>query len=573
MSRRSSAKHGKRGRGTGQRQPERREIRVQELHGILEHARSAPLGTEEVGKLSAALDTLAFITQELEQAGTTIARLRKLVFGSSTEKSSAVLGESHDERDDNGDGATDWKADVKALLRSASADGKDGKRRKGHGRKGASAYAGAHRVRIAHDWLVHRTRCPKCDKGKVYGQKQPTVLVRVRGVAPLSATVYELERLRCNLCGESFTAPAPPGIGEKKYDETAAAMIALLKYGCGLPFNRMQRLGANLGMPLPSATQWEVVAQAAGAFEPVWAALIERAAGGEVVHIDDTHAQVLALNEEIQHELARGVSERTGIFTSGVVSSVGDKQMVLFFTGRDHAGENLQKVLRQRATGLSPPIQMCDALSRNTSPGEFETIVANCLAHGRRHYVDVVDNFPDEVAHVLKVLREVYRHDAHTRTEAMSPQERLQYHLEHSQPLMKALEQWLNEQFEARKVEPNSSLGGAIRYMHNHWDALTCFLRVPGAPLDNNLCERALKRAIVHRKNSLFYKTENGAHVGDVFMSLIHTAELCATNPFDYLVAVQRHCEAVASNPEQWMPWNYAQALAQDQPAGPDPPN
>ena len=393
MSRRSSAKHGKRGRGTGQRQPERRELRVEELQGILERARSGALCTEEVGKLSAALDTLAFITQEFEQAGTTIARLRKLVFGSATEKSSAVLGEPREERDDNGDGATHWKAEVKALLRSASADGKDGKRRKGHGRKGASAYAGAHRVRIAHDALAHRARCPKCDKGKVYGQKQPSVLVRVRGVAPLSATVYELERLRCNLCGESFTAPAPPGIGEKKYDETAAAMIALLKYGCGLPFNRMQRLGANLGMPLPSATQWEVVAQATGAFEPVWAALIERAAGGEVVHIDDTHAQVLALNEEIQHELERGVSERTGIFTSGVVSSVGDKQLVLFFTGRDHAGENLQKVLRQRATGLSPPIQMCDALSRNTSPGEFETIVANCLAHGRnvsivlRHHI------------------------------------------------------------------------------------------------------------------------------------------------------------------------------------------
>jgi transposase len=84
----------------------------------------------------------------------------------------------------------------------------------------------------------------------------------------------------------------------------------------------------------------------------------------------------------------------------------------------------------------------------------------------------------------------------------------------------------------------------------------------PGAPLDNNLCESVLKRVILHRKNSLFYKTANGAHVGDVFMSLIHTAEMCGANPFDYLTAVQRHSEAVAQHPEQWMPWNYTEALA-----------
>jgi transposase len=110
-------------------------------------------------------------------------------------------------------------------------------------------------------------------------------------------------------------------------------------------------------------------------------------------------------------------------------------------------------------------------------------------------------------------------------------------------------------------VEPNSGLGGAISYLLNHWQRLTLFLRQVGAPIDNNVCERALKKAILHRKNSLFYRTENGAKVGDLFMSLIHTAELCGANPFDYLTQLQRHADELKRSPSQWMPWNYRDTL------------
>jgi len=542
--------------------PARQEVRVDELRAILERARRAALSSEEVETLSAAVETLVFITQELEQSGVTVQRLRKLLFGSSSEKTKDVLAEVGGGGDKGrGDGGSAGaKGDASSATDDVPAD--TGNKRKGHGRNAASAYTGADKVLVGHDGLSHGDPCPQCHKGKVYRQKQPAVLVRVKGMAPLSAVVYELERLRCNLCGEVYTARAPPGVGEGKYDETAAAMIALLKYGCGLPFNRLEGLGANLGMPLPAATQWELVADAVGAFEPLWAELIHQAAGGDVVYIDDTKAKVLELGEQIHNELALGLTDRTGAFTSGVVSTAGERKLVLFFTGREHAGENLHKVLEQREAERSAPIQMCDALSRNTAPGEFETIVANCMAHARRHFVDVVHSFPDEVAHVLETLREVYRHEAEARKQGMSPDERLAHHEQYSAPLMNQLETWLQEQFDERKVEPNSTLGDAIRYMQNHWDELTLFLRVAGAPIDNNICERALKKAILHRRNSLFYKTANGAHVGDVFMSLIYTAEQCSANPFDYLTAVQRHRGSVADEPQRWMPWNYTQALA-----------
>ena len=218
-------------------------------------------------------------------------------------------------------------------------------------------------------------------------------------------------------------------------------------------------------------------------------------------------------------------------------------------------------MLKRRATELPAPIQMCDGLSRNV-PGEFATLLANCVAHSRRKYVEVTEDFPEECRFVLETLRDVYKNDAIAKEQKMSPDERLRFHQEHSQPLMGALERWMEEQFQQRKVEPNSGLGDAIRYMHKRWKKLTLFLRQPGAPLDNNICERTLKKAILHRKNALFYRTLTGARVGDVFMSLIHSAELNAQMPFDYLVALLRHHEVVAITPADWMPWNYAATLA-----------
>jgi transposase len=159
-------------------------------------------------------------------------------------------------------------------------------------------------------------------------------------------------------------------------------------------------------------------------------------------------------------------------------------------------------------------------------------------------------------------LAQVYHHDKRAKEEALSAEQRLRFHQEHSGPVMARLKEWLQEQFDQRKVEPNSSMGKAITYMLKHWEPLTLFLRVPGAPLDNNLCEQVLKRAILHRKNSLFFKTEHGAYIGDLFMSLIHTCTLNRVNPFHYLTTLQKHSSELFKNPKRWLPWNYQQAAA-----------
>jgi hypothetical protein len=389
-------------------------------------------------------------------------------------------------------------------------------------------------------------------------------LVRIRGQAPLGATVYELQKLRCHLCGTIFTAPAPPEVGENKYNAESAAMIALLKYGSGLPFKRLERLEGSLGIPLPASTQWEIARDSAAPLAPVFEAMIQKAAQGRVLHNDDTSMKVLSLAIPREPDSTdfeeQPPSKRKGVFTSGIVSVWEDRRIALFFTGHRHAGENLAEVLKQRAAELTPPIQMCDALSRNL-PKELEVILANCLSHGRRRFVEVAMNFPQECLYVLEALKEVYQNDAEAKRRGFSDQQRLQWHQSHSGPKMDKLNTWLTAQIEQHRVEPNSSLGEAIAYMLNHWEPLTLFLRQPGAPLDNNVCERALKKAILHRKNAYFYKTENGARVGDLFMSLIHTCELNEVNPFDYLTELQKHASELSSDPDRWLPWNYRNAL------------
>ena len=477
---------------------------------------------DDYGLLAQIVESHMFVCAALKEKNATIRKLQHMLFGAATEKASTIIPE------------------LKKMTRPPH------EAPKGHGRNGASSYTGGTKVTISHTSFKKGDLCPECQKGKIY----PTdagLTVRISGSAPLQATSFECEKLRCNLCGEVFTAA--PDEGPAKYDATSGAMIALMRYGTGVPFKRLERLQDALGIPLPASTQWDIVEKTAMPAHPVYKELIRQAAQGEIVHNDDTAMKVLApVNEG-----------RKGTFTTGMLSVIGEKKIALFVTGHHHAGENLADLLAQRHGDLSPPIQMCDALSRNV-PKEFSTLLANCLAHARRNFIDVAESFPEECRHVIETLAKVYEHDV--RTQEMSPQERLAYHEARSGPLMENLHEWMNAQFDEKRVEPNSGLGKAFSYMLTHWDPLTLFLRVPGTPLDNNAVERVLKMAIRHRKNSLFFRTLHGAYIGDLFMSLIHTCNLSKVNPFDYLVALQKHSHEVFKHPEGWLPWNYAATIA-----------
>jgi hypothetical protein len=541
--------------------PEIIEVNSGQMQELLDRAASNTLRAEDTELIRQIFDSYVAFFQIVGDKNTTLARLRKLLFGASSEKTDKILGDEQDPEKPDVSGSDDIDS---ATTEPKETRASDDEPSPGHGRYGVDDYPGAHQVDVRHPTLSVGDDCPDCRRGTLY-EKAPSVFVRFVGQAPFQATVYRLQRLRCHLCGKIFTAPAPDGVGKEKYDHTVASMIGLLKYGSGFPFNRLGRLQWNCAIPLAASTQWGIVCAAAMLIAAAYEELIRQAAQGDVVYNDDTTVKILELMGERAKKSPPPEDphdpDRTGLFTSGVVATREGRSIALFFSGRQHAGENLTDVLKHRAAELDAPIQMCDGLSRNL-PKDLETILANCLAHGRRDFVDLYDRFTDECRYVIKAFKVIYYNDKVAREEGMSGEERLSYHQSHSKPTMDDLKVWLQRQFDEKLVEPNSALGEAINYLLKRWDSLTLFLRKAGAPLDNNLCERALKKAILHRKNALFYKTRNGARVGDIYMSLIYTCELNGINAFDYLNQLQLNAADVAERPDRWMPWNYQNTLA-----------
>ncbi len=539
------------------KEPELVTATQQELDEILALAKTS-FPVRQYQLLEGVLATFVYVMLKLQNAKTSIKRFQRMLFGHRTEHKRNVLERAAQAGESDASDA-ESVPELPATVPLARPP------QPGHGRNAAQAYSGAPIVACDHTELASGDRCPQCDKGRVY-DSPPRSIVKVVGQAPLGATVYKLQRLRCRLCDAVFTAPLPAAVASlPKYDSSCASMIALLRYGNGMPHFRLEGLQASLYVPLPDATQWDIVAKAVPAPRAVFEELIVQAAQAPLLHSDDTPMKVLSLMAQRAKAEADGVKPAAkAINTSGIVAILEQHtqqhKVVLFFTGHAHAGKNMERVLAHRAQELAPAMQMSDALAANVA-GEFKTVLANCLAHGRRQVADVAEQFPEAARHVIEALAEVYKHEATCRTDGLSAEQRLSFHQQHSKPVMHDLQRWMNEQFDKRLVEPNSGLGKALRYLIRHWDELTLFLRQAGAPLDNNLCEQVLKRAILHRKASMFFKTASGAEVGDIYMSLIHTCRLCDVNPFEYLNALQHHAQDVIGHATQWLPWNYREQL------------
>jgi hypothetical protein len=524
--------------------------------------------------------SLLWLTKLVRARETTIGRLRRLVGGGGSEKTAAVTAakapagagtEDPQDPDGAGGGASQGAGDPAAsggLPPGGPAAGPANPartKRKGHGRLAGAAYPDAVHIPVPHEGLCIGDRCPGCVRGTLFALAEPAQFLRIIGQAPLAALCWDCQRLRCSACGAVYTALAPEQARGDKYDETAVSMLALLRYGLGVPSHRLEQLQRDLRTPVPASTQWEAVEERVSGVEPACQELIRQAAQGTVFHVDDSSVRILELvGKRRAARVAQGKlehPERTGLHTTAVVSLTREgRKIAIVVSGRQHAGENLSDLLDKREPHLPPPIQMSDALACNT-PKEHEVVESFCLVHARRNFVEELESFPEEGRHVLEELGRVFKVDDQCRLKQLSAQERLQTHQQESRPIMDALRAWMKAGLDEKRVEPNSGLGKAFNYMLKRWDELTVFLRLAGAPLENNEAERLLKMAIRHRNNSLFFRTQHGADVADVYMTLIYTTQLHGENPFEYLTALQRHARQVAQTPAAWLPWNYRDTL------------
>jgi transposase len=504
-------------------------IDPQQIQGFLDRIRDKVTEkdfqfAQQWGELFAQLHT------QLGQKRTSIQRLQKLLFGTKTEKTATLCPQPR----------------PKPPTRKPA---------RGHGRNGAEAYPGAEKIPIAAPWKPGEV-CPDCQEGRLYDQKSGNLL-HIQGQPLFKATLYQPERLRCHCCGKCYQAPLPAEATGPKYDASVGPLLGLTRYGMGVPLYRIQKLQQSFGVPMPASTQYELIRDCASHLLPVFECLQSQAAQGEIFYNDDTNMKIRALPAPESDQ-----KERTGIFTTCIVSQCEKRKIALYFTGRKHAGENLAELLGKRAAHESLPIQMCDGLSRNW-PKNHDTERGQCLVHGRRNFVEILATFPEQCRRVIRELEKIYRLESRTRRQNLDASQRLAYHQRYSLKVLGKLKSWMQAQLDTKQCEPNSALGQAYNYMLKRWKEMTLFLREPGAPLDNNLCERMLKPVILHRKNSLFFRTQNGARVGDLFMSLIHTCTLNKVDPLDYLTFLNRQADKLSVSPQNWLPWNYRQNLAQ----------
>ncbi len=502
------------------------------------------------------------VLRAAEEMHISLRRLQNLLFGKKTEKSRRDWSDPPPGDDDDPSPGSPAGSEPDTPLygstNSQDQSRSEKKRAPGHGRMGASAYLAAETIHCSHPDLQAKQPCPCCQNGILYLLRDPSIEIRIIGSPVLTAREYELERLRCSSCGAVLTAPLPADVPLEKYDARVKVIVAVLKYGYGMSFYRLGQLQAHLGVPLPPATQWQLVEEVANAVFPVYRTLKQMASQADVIYADDSPIRILSLMAENEREPE---PERKGMRTTVLIADLGEHSIYLYESGRKHAGDHLGDLLEGRPRDLGPPIQMTDALASNTSHS-FQVIVTHCLLHARRLFFEIKDFFPDVCGRVLDDIGQVYHFEDLAKKQGLNPGDRLAFHQQHSGPVMEELKSWLEAQWDQKQIEPNSSLGKATRYLLGHFEKLTGFLRIAAAPIDNNRSEHSLKLPILNRKNSYFFKTQNGADVGSVLTSLIKTAIEAGANPVEYLVTLLEQAHQVRKEPHLWLPWNYSEQRA-----------
>lgn len=422
---------------------------------------------------------------------------------------------------------------------------------KGHGRNSTEEYKGAKKVYIKHDELKVGGKCPdKGCLGHLQNYYRKAKFVRLEGQAPIGATIYEQEILRCSACQYCYTAKLPKEVPAEKYSPTADAMIAISRYNYAIPNNRLAKLQKDLEIPLPASVQWERIEQVCNILLPLFLYLQIIAAQGEILYHDDTKVRIL-------RALPSKNDKRTGLYTTGMVIETQGQKIALYKSGRNHAGENASELLSKRNPDLEPIKKMSDGSKNNNSP-KIPAIIMLCLAHARGKFKEIAEIFPSSCQLIIKLIGLIYDNDEQTKN--MNKQDRLAYHQEKSIPLLEAIKNKIKQDFQNKQVEPNDALGQAYKYLENNWYELTQFTRILGAPLDNNIVERILRLAVLQRKNSLFYRNDLGAMCADIANSIIETAILNKLNPYSYLVNLIENASALRAKPENFLPWNFLQS-------------
>ena len=486
------------------------------------------------------------------------------------------------ENENNQDEETSSSETTKGAASDSDGPGQKAKPKdkpKGHGRNGASAYTSAkdffHKLTPG----VVGTLCENCKSCHIKDYREK-IIVRIIGQPMFGAERHHYEQARCKMCGQIIRAVGPDsvleGLGTSyiTYDWSACAMLIVMHYFGGMPFKRLDSLQSGWGVPIPDANQWNLADKSADLLFPLYRA-IERYGilNATNLRTDDTGSMVIEIKRQIKEEIAAlekmGKSTndvRTGINATGVYLETPQGTIILFYTGRHHAGEMIDQLITHRQNSQKKLVKVTDGASKNFAHNQADKLIeCSCNAHAFLKFIGIKDKYPAEYAVAGEVYGQVFDNDDKAKALKLNPEERMLYHREHSKPLMEKLKAMCEEKIKNKLVEPRSLLWEPLSFIINQWERLTKFYEVPDVPLDTNLMEQKLIMVVRYLAGSFNYKTENGAEVGDSHMSLIATARANNIEPVAYLTHCLRNHEDLAKRPENYLPWVYRDQLAEQE--------
>ena len=382
------------------------ELSIEEQETLIERIKNRSQTVNDIDIIIGLFSLNHWLIHTLKEKSISISRLQTMIFGQpirrrkSYQKSRKNTADPADEDFTNKPSSDDEVNQHKNNPDSTCIGRKNG-------RLSHQQYQNKEIINVAHINYKPGDLCPLQCGGRLWNSS-PGNIIKIKGQGFAKAIHYQVQKLRCSLCGYLISADLPSDASEEKYDYAFKAQLCMLKYYLGLPFYRIENYQKLLGIPLPASTQWDLIEEVANCVYPVFHHLEYLAAQGRLVHLDDTHVKILT--NIVNNQTITDKKARRGTHTTGILSYYKSHQIYLYYSSKNHAGENMTRLLAKRNSNISPIKFMCDALSRNI-PKETEIILINCLAHCYRKFDEIEQAFPEKCAYVLKQISNVYTID------------------------------------------------------------------------------------------------------------------------------------------------------------------
>lgn len=431
------------------------------------------------------------------------------------------------------------------------------RRRKNNGGKyGFDDYPSSPTFEVKVDCYNKGDCCLHCQAGKLYNGEARKQL-QFNAHAPIEVNRYIREVLRCNRCGQEIIADLPKNF--RKWTYAAKSKVVLYKTH-GMPFYRLQKLQSMYQIPLPANTMWQQCNEIwEDGAKQVYGELLQLLGESHYLNVDDTGVKIL---EAIESDKSKPDKDRRACHSTTISGDTVDGYKIeVYISAQDYAGNNI-KPLIENSKNLNSGHHlkiMGDASSMNKPSVEAslssQIHMVNCLEHGRRKFYDIKEDYVRECAYFLKEINAIFAYERQFKEEKPGKRLKLrkQFSAQHIGNIYREIDRLLSK----KEVEPNSSLGKAMKYWLNNRKGLTAFLRMKDVGVSNNRAERSLKTLILQRKNSLFFKTMNSAEILSGLSSIVQTCKMNEVNGFAYLNWLQENSSKCIANPKDYLPWRF----------------